>query len=93
MKNLAVRAWLSLVARLVSTSLPGSRTGIHALIQRADTASSLLSQSVALIGSSQLVLLVAHTLTERIETLLRNQINNLGRVVIHVEPRDGEKRA
>ena len=28
----------------------------------------------------------AHTVTERIEGLLRNQVPNLGRVVIHVEP-------
>jgi divalent metal cation (Fe/Co/Zn/Cd) transporter len=29
----------------------------------------------------------AHTLTERIESILRNRAPNLGRVVIHVEPR------
>jgi cation diffusion facilitator family transporter len=34
----------------------------------------------------------AHTLTERIESQLRNQVNNLGRVVIHVEPANGEKQ-
>lgn len=30
----------------------------------------------------------AHTITERIESLLRGQVSNLGRVVIHVEPPD-----
>ena len=35
----------------------------------------------------------AHTLTERIESLLRNQVKNLGRVVIHVEPPNGGKAA
>lgn len=35
----------------------------------------------------------AHTLTERVESLLRNQVSNLGRVVIHVEPPNGEKQA
>jgi divalent metal cation (Fe/Co/Zn/Cd) transporter len=34
----------------------------------------------------------AHSLTERIESQLRNQVNNLGRVVIHVEPANGEKQ-
>ncbi len=40
---------------------------------------------------SSLPITEAHTLTERIENLLRNQVNNLGRVVIHVEPPNGEK--
>jgi cation diffusion facilitator family transporter len=31
----------------------------------------------------------AHTLTERIESLLRQEVPNLGRVVIHVEPAGG----
>jgi cation diffusion facilitator family transporter len=30
----------------------------------------------------------AHTVTERIESLLRNQVPNMGRIVIHVEPSD-----
>jgi divalent metal cation (Fe/Co/Zn/Cd) transporter len=42
---------------------------------------------------SSLPITEAHTLTERIESLLRNQVNNLGRVVIHVEPANGEKQA
>jgi cation diffusion facilitator family transporter len=43
--------------------------------------------------ASSLPITEAHTLTERIESLLRNQVNNLGRVVIHVEPPNGEKQA
>ncbi len=31
----------------------------------------------------------AHTMTERIESYLRGQIEGLGRVVIHVEPPGG----
>jgi divalent metal cation (Fe/Co/Zn/Cd) transporter len=43
--------------------------------------------------ASSLPITEAHTLTERIESLLRNQVSNLGRVVIHVEPPNGEKNA
>jgi hypothetical protein len=65
LRSVAVTAWLSLVARLVSLALPGSRSGIELWIRRADTASSLLSQIAALLGSSLLVLLVVGTLAER----------------------------
>lgn len=41
---------------------------------------------------STLPITEAHTLTERVESQLRNQVNNLGRVVIHVEPPNGESR-
>lgn len=41
--------------------------------------------------ASDLPITEAHTMTERVESLLRNQVSNLGRVVIHVEPPDGEK--
>lgn len=61
----AIVAWASLVARLLSASLPGSRSGIESLIRRADTVSSVLSQGVALIGGSQLALLVVQTVSER----------------------------
>jgi cation diffusion facilitator family transporter len=42
---------------------------------------------------SSLPITEAHALTERVESLLRNQVNNLGRVVIHVEPSKGEPHA
>ena len=42
---------------------------------------------------SSLPITEAHWLTERIESLLRNQVSNLGRVVIHVEPANGDKSA
>ncbi len=65
LRFVALAAWLSLVTRLVSSSLPGSRSGIEALIRRADTLSSTLSQLAVLVGGSQLVLFVANTLSER----------------------------
>ncbi|MEJ5198275.1 MAG: cation-efflux pump [Anaerolineae bacterium] len=34
----------------------------------------------------------AHRLTEQVEALLRSRVPNLGRVVIHVEPREGSPR-
>lgn len=61
----ALVAWAALATRLAAVSLPGSRTGIEVLIRRADTASSIFSWAAALIGSSQLVLLLVHTLSER----------------------------
>jgi divalent metal cation (Fe/Co/Zn/Cd) transporter len=39
---------------------------------------------------SALPITEAHTLTERVESELRNRVSNLGRVVIHVEPPNGE---
>lgn len=38
----------------------------------------------------QMPITAAHTVTEQIETLLRGQVPNLGRVVIHVEPPNAE---
>jgi divalent metal cation (Fe/Co/Zn/Cd) transporter len=43
--------------------------------------------------ASGLSITEAHTLTERIESQLRSHVSNLGRVVIHVEPADGEQHA
>ncbi len=65
LRSVAVMAWLSLVTRLISLALPGSRSGIGPWIRHADVASSLLSQVAALLGSSLLVLLVVGTLAER----------------------------
>lgn len=65
LRFVALAAWLALVARLLSISLPGSRSGIESLIRRADTFSSTLSQLAVLVGGSQLVLFVASTLSER----------------------------
>ncbi len=45
------------------------------------------------IMDSTLPITEAHTLTERIESMLRNQVPNLGRVVIHVEPSDPTESA
>ena len=42
---------------------------------------------------SDLPITEAHTVTERVESMLRNQVPNLGRVVIHVEPPDGPEDA
>ena len=42
---------------------------------------------------SELPITEAHSLTERVESELRNRVSNLGRVVIHVEPPNGEKLA
>jgi divalent metal cation (Fe/Co/Zn/Cd) transporter len=42
---------------------------------------------------SALPITEAHTLTERMESELRNRVANLGRVVIHVEPPNGEMAA
>lgn len=61
----ALIAWAALVTRLLSVSLPGSRTGIEGLIRRADTTSSVLSWALFLVGASQLVMLLMHTLSER----------------------------
>ncbi|MCU0509828.1 MAG: cation-efflux pump [Anaerolineae bacterium] len=42
---------------------------------------------------AELPITEAHTLTERVESELRNRVANLGRVVIHVEPPNGERAA
>ncbi len=42
---------------------------------------------------SALPIIEAHTMTERVESMLRNQVPNLGRVVIHVEPSGGTEIA
>lgn len=42
---------------------------------------------------SDLAITEAHTMTERVESMLRNQVPNLGRVVIHVEPAGDPKDA
>jgi hypothetical protein len=65
LRSVAAAAWLSLLTRLVSLALPGSRSGIGPWIRRADSASGMLSQIAALLGSSLLVLLVVGTLAER----------------------------
>lgn len=41
--------------------------------------------------ASGVSIIEAHTITERMESQLRNQVPNLGRVVIHVEPPNGER--
>jgi len=64
LRTAAVLAWLALVAQLVATALPGSRSGIETLIRRSDTAASVLSQAAVLLGSAELVLLVVATLAE-----------------------------
>jgi len=64
-RGTAIVAWLALVARVVATALPGSRSGIETMIRRADAASSLLSQLTVLLGGAQIVLLVVGTLSER----------------------------
>jgi hypothetical protein len=61
----AVVACLALVVRAVATALPGSRSGIEAIIRRTDVLSSLLSQLTVLLGGAQVVLLVVATLSER----------------------------
>lgn len=61
----ALIAWAALVTRLIAVSLPGSRTGIEGLIRRADTTSSILSWAFFLVGGSQLIMLLMHTLSER----------------------------
>jgi hypothetical protein len=65
LRAVAAVAWLSLVVRLLALALPGSRSGIGPWIRRADSASSLLTQASALLGSCLLVLLVVGTLGER----------------------------
>jgi hypothetical protein len=58
-------AWFALLTRLVSTALPGSRSGIEPWIKRADLASSVLTQLSVLLGASLLVMLVVGTVAER----------------------------
>lgn len=41
----------------------------------------------------EMPIIEAHTVTEKIESILRTQVPNLGRVVIHVEPPNGETAA
>jgi hypothetical protein len=65
LRAVAVAVWLSLITRLLALALPGSRSGIGPWIRRADSASSVLTQASALLGSSLLVLLVVGTLGER----------------------------
>lgn len=65
LRSVALTAWLALVARLVATALPGTRSGIGPWIRRADSAASMLAQLAALLGSSLLVLLVVGTMAER----------------------------
>jgi hypothetical protein len=61
----AMVACLALLVRAVATALPGSRSGIEAMIRRADVLSSILSQLTVLLGGAQVVLLVVATLGER----------------------------
>jgi hypothetical protein len=61
----AMVACLALVVRALATALPGSRSGIEAVIRRTDVLSSLLSQLTVLLGAAQMVLLVVWTLSER----------------------------
>src|SRR5205814_1908366 len=65
LRLVAVAVWLSLLMRLLSTALPGSRSGVGAWIRGTDLASSFLSQTAALFGSCLLILLVVFTLAER----------------------------
>ena len=65
LRLVAVAAWLSLLMRLLSRALPGSRSGVGAWIRVADFASSFLAQAAALFGACLLVLLVVGTLAER----------------------------
>src|ERR1041385_2403404 len=61
----AVIAWLAVAMRALATALPGSRSGIEAVIRRADATSSLLSQLTVILGGAQVVLLVVGSLSER----------------------------
>ncbi len=65
LRVVAVVSWAALFVRLVAAALPGSRSGIATWIVRSDLASSLLTQSAALLGSALLVLLAIGTLAER----------------------------
>lgn len=58
-------AWLSLLVRMVSSALPGSRSGIEPWIKRTDVASSLLTQLTVLLGAGLLVTLVVATVADR----------------------------
>ena len=58
-------AWFSLLARMVSSALPGSRSGIEPWIKRTDVVSSLLTQLSVLLGSGLLVMLVVTTVADR----------------------------
>jgi hypothetical protein len=65
LRAVTLLAWCSLVARLVSTALPGSRSGIEPWIRRTDLVSSVLTQLSVLLGASLLVMLVVTTVAER----------------------------
>jgi hypothetical protein len=65
LRAVAVVAWLAFVTRVLAIALPGSRSGIEALIRRADVSSSLSAQLTVLLGSAELVLLVVASLGTR----------------------------
>jgi hypothetical protein len=63
-RSAALSAWLALVARLFASSLPGSRSGIDAWIEKSLTVAGVLAQLSVLLGSAALVLLVVATLAD-----------------------------
>src|SRR6185312_2936239 len=65
LRGVTVLAWISLVARRVSSALPGSSTGIEPWIKRADVVSSILTQLSVILGAGLLVLLVVSTVADR----------------------------
>jgi hypothetical protein len=65
LRSVAILAWSALVARLLSTALPGSGSGIERWIRRTDLTASILAQLIVLLGSSVLVLLVVETISDR----------------------------
>lgn len=65
LRTVAVTAWLALATRLLSTALPGSRSGIGRLIPFVDGAASYVSQTAMLFGVAMLVMLVIGTLSDR----------------------------
>jgi hypothetical protein len=65
LRTVTLLAWFSLLARMVSSALPGSRSGIEPWIKRTDVVSSLLTQLSVLLGSGLLVMLVVTTVADR----------------------------
>jgi hypothetical protein len=65
LRTAAALSFVALIARLIASALPGSRSGIEVWIRRADATSGLFAQLTVLVGSSLLVMLVVSTLARR----------------------------
>lgn len=65
LRVVALLCFVALIARMVATALPGSRSGIEVWIRRADALSGLSAQLAVLLGGSLLVLLVLSTFASR----------------------------